>query len=192
MLNIGIDLDDTINNLAIGLMKSAKEYNQKNNINHNVKENEWDFDKAFGWDDSHTHKFLTEYVAKIMIGAEPKEGAVEVITKLKSAGNKIIIITARSESHAKNAYDISEKWLNKYNIPHNKLVINSYNKAKKCKENNIDIFIDDNMGHCENVYNTLKIPTYIFDSIYNKKDNNENIKRIFSWEEFYEEINKKM
>ena len=50
---IGIDLDDTINDLADQFIYYAKKYNQENLIDYDIKENEWDFDKAYGWDKKH-------------------------------------------------------------------------------------------------------------------------------------------
>ena len=44
--------------------------------------------------------------------------------------------------------------------------------------------------NCENVYKKLNIPTFMFDSVYNKKQENTHIKRVFSWEQIYNEIHK--
>ena len=49
---------------------------------------------------------------------EPIKGAKESIDKLVAKGWKIIIHTARPWSD----YDIIEKWLNKYEIPHRRIV----------------------------------------------------------------------
>ena len=40
-------------------------------------------------------------------------------------------------------HKICEKWLKDKQIEADKIVINGEDKAKECKENKIDIFIDD-------------------------------------------------
>jgi len=99
-----------------------------------------------------------------------------------------MIITAREESRVKDVYHISKEWLGKHAVPYDKLIINSTNKAERCIENNINIFIDDSIEHCENVQNNLRIPVYLFNSPYNQKHENTHIKRVFSWKEIYEEV----
>ena len=45
-MNIGIDIDDTINNLADILVISAKKYNMDQKIEHEIKEDKWNWDEA--------------------------------------------------------------------------------------------------------------------------------------------------
>lgn len=155
-MNIGIDLDDTINTLAPILLKYAIKYNKVKNINHEIKPHEWEFDKAFGWSEDHIKEFLDEYIIKVFKEAKPKKNAVKIIHKLRDEGHKIIVITARSEEHVKGVYNHCAEWLDKYHIVYDKIVVDSHDKAKKCKENDVDIFIDDNIDHCENVFNTMR------------------------------------
>ena len=138
----------------------------------------------------HIEEFLKKYSAKIFREVSPKEQAKEILKKLKEAGHTIIIITAREEKHVEELYLITHNWLKQHEIPFDKLIINSVDKAEKCKENHIDIFIDDSIKYCESVWKQMKTPVYLFDSVYNQMHENENIKRVFSWEEIYEEINK--
>jgi len=187
---IGIDIDDTINDLSSILVKYAIEYNQQTNIEHDIQAHEWEFEKAFGWDSENIKEFLEKYLYKAYIEAIPKENSVEVIKRLKEEGNKIIIITSRSDEEVKNSHYYSEQWLKSYGIPYDKLVLNSVDKAAKCIENNIDIFIDDRISHCKNVSRNARIPVYLFDSAYNKNHEDTGMKRVFSWLEVYNEIKK--
>lgn len=187
---IGIDLDDTINDLATIITKYGMEYNEQHNIQHEINPNEWDFDKAFGWTETDEIYFRKIYFPKILIEAEPKEKAPEIINKLKEEGHDIIIITARSLDHEPNMIKTSEEWLERYKIKYDNLVINSQNKAEKCLENKVDIFIDDGFNNCYNVYTNAKIPVYIFNSNYNQKQYHPGIERVYSWEEVYEIIQK--
>ena len=189
-MNIGIDLDDTIAETAKGFFYYGSKFNQERNINHKIQKKEWDFDKAFGWNEEHIEDFFKTYLEKLFTGLDPKQDAVDIINLLKREGHKIVVITARSVEHIKNAYEICDNWLKEHNIMVDKIVINGNDKAEKCKENDIDIFIDDSIYHCENVYNKLKIPVLLMNSWYNEKQEVNNIKRVFNWHEIYSEIKK--
>lgn len=187
-MNIGIDIDDTMNKLHDILIVKAKEFNEKENIDFKINENEWYWDKAFGWDDNQASKFLKENINEAYLNAGIKENAKQVINKLHTEGHKIIIITSRSEEHCENPYGISESWLKEKGIIFDKLIVDSMHKEKECLENNIDVFIDDHVGFCEGVSKT-KTKVLMFDSPYNKQETK--YKRVYSWDEIYEEINKK-
>ena len=63
-------------------------------------------------------------------------------------GHKIIIITARCSEFHDNPYLQSKEWLEKNNIEYDKLIVNAIEKGTICKEENIDIFIDDQLNNC--------------------------------------------
>ena len=187
-MNIGIDIDDTINKLSDILSKCAIKYNLDNEIEYNVQLDKWDFHEAFGWDEYHIKNFLEKHMRRCFEETGIKDGAKYYINKLKDEGNKIVIITARQEEHCADTYNISKNWLMKNGIKLDKLEVGCTNKVKECKENNIDIFIDDNAENCRAVSKILKIPVYLFDSIYNKSE--KDLKRVYTWEEVYMEIKK--
>ena len=187
-MRIGIDLDDTITKTDEILFKYAKKYNEEEKILFKINRGEWDWNKAFGWDEEKCETFFSRYLKKIFEEAEIKENAKEKINALKNDGNKIIIITARDTKSLKEVHKVCENWLinNKVNV--DKIVVDGEDKAQKCLENKIDIFIDDNVYNCESVYKNLKIPVLLMDSRYNKDYQNSNIKRVYNWNEIYNEI----
>jgi uncharacterized HAD superfamily protein len=56
------------------------------------------------------------------------------------------------------------------------------------KKENISIFIDDNIRNCSMVASSGYIKTYMFTTVANMHYENENIKRVNSWKEIYDEI----
>ena len=186
-MNIGIDIDDTINNLHEIIFEKGKEFNRKNNIIFDERPDEWHWDKAFGWDEELVSKFLKENIGKAYINAGIKKDAKDIINKLHEEGNKIIIITSRNEKHFGDPYDISKTWLDKHNIMFDKLIVGANDKADACLENNVDIFIDDHVDFCEGL-SKVNIRVLMFDSPYNQKETR--YKRVCSWKEVYKEINK--
>ena len=181
-MNIGIDIDDTINNLHDILIKKGTEFNEREKIDFKVNPSQWDFDKAFGWDELTAKKFMDENMENAYLNAGIKENAAEVINRLHTEGEKIIIITARK---IKDAYKISETWLKQKNVKFDKLIVGAEDKAKICLENNIDVFIDDLVNNCKKVSET-KAKVLMFNSPYNQEE--KECKRVYNWDEVYEEI----
>lgn len=184
-MNIGIDIDDTINELHDILMKKGEEFNKREKIDYQIQTDKWEWIDAFGWDEKTANKFIDENMENLYLNAKIKQNAEVVINKLHTEGNKIIIITARG---LKNADEISEKWLKEHNIKFDKLITNAKDKAKKCIENNIDVFIDDHARFLEGLLGT-KTKALLFDSPYNKQETKH--KRVYTWDEVYEEIKNK-
>lgn len=183
-MNIGIDIDDTINNLSDILVEYAIKYNNENSIKHEIKQYKYDFEEAFGWNKEQEEGFKEKYIGKCLSEATVKKGAREYIQKLKDEGNKIFIITARTpEETVQNIENISREWLERNGINQDKLEMGCLQKVSKCDENNIDVFIDDNIEHCRAVNSELGIPVILFDSIYNQDE--KELNRVYSWEEAY-------
>lgn len=187
-ITIGIDLDDTISSSNEMFIKYAKLYNKEKKINFKIDETQWDLDKSFGWNDNNYKEFCKQYLRILLNEAETKYNAAKKINKLKNEGYKIIIITSRNEKELNDMYSFTEKWLKNHNINYDKLIINSLQKEEECLKNKVNIFIDDNMKNCINVYKKLKIPVFLFDSLYNANDKYSNIERIYSWDEIYLKI----
>lgn len=186
-MNIGIDIDDTLNNLSDILLEYGIKYNKENSINHKIQKDRYDFEGAFGWNKEQEKDFLRKYIGTCLSQATIKTGAKEYIQKLKAEGHKIFIITARSpEETVENVKSISEEWLKKNGIEQDKLEMGCEQKVDKCRENEIDIFIDDNTIHCKSVHESLGIPVLLFDSIYNKGE--KELNRVYTWEQAYKEI----
>ena len=78
-------------------------------------------------------------------------------------------------------------WLKQKNINFDKLIVGATDKRKICLENEIDVFIDDNVEFCNSVL-TTKAKVLMFDSPCNQ--NETELKRVYSWDEIYKEIKK--
>ena len=72
----------------------------------------------------------------------------ETIDKLYEKGNTVYFITARGKGHT-SPYEVSKEFLDKHQIKYEDIIIDCTNKADKCQELNIDLFIDDSYRHCK-------------------------------------------
>lgn len=186
-MRIGIDIDDTITdtwpymvpiysrvfNIPIEeLSNSLPYYNSVKKLNLTV-------DEYF--------KIMQPYYEKNALNIPIKKDAKEVINTLKKEGHKIIFITARGKMYREPA-SITETYLEKNGIMYDKLIINATDKATICKNENIDLFIDDSYKHCLSV-SSVGIKVLMYNANYNK--NIKEFNHIASWNEVYDYINKK-
>ena len=130
--------------------------------------------------------FMKQYMHEIIMNATAKDGAKEVINKLKAEGHKIVIITSRNDEYFIEPYRNSELWLKKQGIMYDKLIVNGTDKAKECIENDIDVFIDDHTYFLDEVNQKTNTKIFMFDSPYNQECTNYT--RVNSWKEVYEKI----
>ena len=191
-MRIGLDIDDTICNTNFVLMKYAYKYNEETENRELLKYNTNDFSKVYGWNYKEVNSFFRKYYLDALKDIEPKFNVKEILTKLKNEGHEIIFITIRNDNECcgeDEAYRITEEWLKKYEIPYNELHIAISDKKSFCKENNIDVFMDDSEKNCIAV-SELGIKTFIAMNTFNLDFKNENIINIYSMNEFYQELQK--
>lgn len=190
-MNIGIDIDDTITKTSEETDIWAKEYTE-NILKRKFELQEIEiFDPMwakylYNWTEEEDRIFWDTYYEKIMESVKPKEDAIEVINNL-SKNNKIFIITARWDRKNGIIAKITKDWLEKNNIKYNELFLGHKDKRKIIQDNNIEVFIDDSLKTCMEIYE-MGIKTLIMDSRINKNMKEDKIERVFSWKEIETKI----
>mgnify|MGYP004644761709 CR=1 FL=1 len=152
-MNIGIDIDNTITEIQNELNKAAYDYAIKlgKNIDNNLQDidkNGDTYEEKFQFSYDELKYFLKNIQEDIANKAKPRDNAVDVINKLKKEGHKIVIITARDSEFHDNPYFFSKNWLDENNIKYDKIIVNARKKGIVCKNENIDLFIDDQLKNC--------------------------------------------
>lgn len=190
-MNIGIDIDDTIAKTSEETDIWAKEYTEK------VLKREFKLNKIeildpmwakhlYNWTVEEDKVFWDLYYEKIMESVKPKENAIEIINEL-SKNNKIYIITARWDRDNGIISQITKRWLEQNKINYTELFLGHLDKRKIVKENNIELFIDDSLKTCREI-SQMKIRTLIMNSRINQNIEEDNIERVFSWEDIESKI----
>ena len=188
-MKIGIDIDNCISNfddvLLEEYLKHDKELRNTGIINdkpHHITVG------MFDWSKEENDEFYYNNIQRIAMSLKPLNNAKEVIDKLKADGNEIYIITSRDNGEYINPEKMTREWLEKYDIYFDKLILTGrHEKGPICKENNIDIMIEDSIKNCEDIENN-GVKCYIMDTRYNKHETR--FERVKRWNEIYSKISK--
>ncbi len=172
-MKIGIDIDNTICSTDEVIDIKIKEY---------IKEHGMSHEEFFG-DSSNMDKFYKEKILEVIAEDPVKDDFLRVLNKLK-VNNEIIIVTARNEKLVKiyqSMRQATKDWLAKNNIYYDKYFDDAYieGKVKVCKDEAIDIIIDDDINN----YLAFKengIKTLLFDDRGKYLDV---VDRVGSWKE---------
>ena len=186
-MRIGIDIDGVMVNIEEFMLDYGSKYFIRQNVNL-VAPDGYDihdiFDVSKEYEDEFWDKFIQIYLKK-----RPREFVGEVIRKLKSDGNKIFIITARSTENkyisAKKMQEDTIAWLKEYNIDYDEIIFTS-DKVSACVDNHIDLMIEDSNSNIKAISEIL--PVIVFDAKYNKSANGRNIYRAYTWYDVYYQI----
>ncbi len=195
---IGIDFDDVLFSCNEMLLPF---HNNRYGTNH-VKDNVGTYYLHDLWKCTREEAYarvIEFYNSKEHDSMKPIEGAVDAINQL-SKRYELFIITARPPE----AEEVTKKLLKHFQTDKNKSwnmifkklhftgTVDGKNhiitKAEVCKNENIDIFIDDHINNVINVSLT-GIPSILLDQPWNKDEVlPNNVKRLYSWEEIVMEI----
>lgn len=182
-MNIGIDIDDTITDTFDYLMPYIAEYFdvdieylKNNNISYSNLPEKWKKDEI---------NFAKKYYDEVILDTPIKPNASSYIKKIKDLGNTIFIITARDKNLYTDPYKTTLEQLRKNKIYPDKLFC-TFNKVQVCIDEQIDLFIDDSIEHCQKVSNS-GIQTLLFNNKINL-NKTVNLNKVNNWKEIYEYI----
>ena len=191
---IGIDIDDTTVVTVESMVKYGDKYDtevlnreaKKDNLGR-IKDRYY-MNALYGWTEEEKFAFFDMYYKNVLEVCYPLPNASEIINKLKQEGNEIIFITARL-TNIKNCEteNITKETFRKYNIPYDKLIMNVDDKLKFCKENDVEVFIEDSYETCKSLQEN-GIKAYLMTTKMNRNIVDEKIERVSSWNEVYEKI----
>lgn len=191
---IGIDIDDTTVVTVESMVKYGDKYDtevlnreaKKDNLGR-IKDRYY-MKALYGWTEEEKFAFFDMYYKNVLEECYPLPNASEIINRLKQEGNEIIFITARL-TNIKNCETekITKETFRKYNIPYDKLIMNVDDKLKFCKENDVEVFIEDSYETCKNLQEN-GIKAYLMTTKMNRNIVDDKIERVSSWDEVYEKI----
>lgn len=182
-MRIGVDIDDTITNSWECLIPYySKLFGIPETVLHTSPPYHNSVKHLITLDDY--FKVLKPVYDEVIPNVTLKDDVKETIDKLYEMGHKVYFITARGTDHT-DPYKVSKDYLDKHGIKYEKIIVGSLDKVKVCKEEQIDLLIDDSRKHCLAVSQS-GIETLLFETYYNKDC--QELKHVKSWKEIYEYI----
>lgn len=189
-MRIGVDID--------GVLTNIEEYMFDHGVKF-FKEKGYDLKNPFAYYTSEQYEVPKEYGTEFWkeftfdyFSLPPRKFAVEVLKKLQDEGNEIIIITARGSGEdelalgRQKSIDCTLEWLEKFNIKPSKIFFERGSKLKCCKENKIDVMIEDSPTNLTELSKEFKCIAY--NCLYNMNIKNDNVIRCYSWYDIYYKI----
>lgn len=188
-MKIGIDLDGVVFDTETLWATLAEIYDCKElGRNSIVRKGEPRVQEKYNWTENELNNYFDRYIDIKDFNIIP--GAKEVIKLLRDEGNELIVITARGSfgNLSKNQI-IAQNKLKSENLKFDKFYWNQKEKLRVCKDEKIDIMIDDNYHICETLCKN-NIKTLYFRAIGRKEAlQNNNIIEVYTWGEIYRYIN---
>lgn len=191
-MKIGIDLDGVI----FDSEKDLRIYQELYDIyvlkqNTKVNESEVRLQKRYEWSDEIFMDFLDRYHALVIKESNYMPGAKMILKMLKEEGHELIIVTARGGINSK-IIDLTKERLNKDNMDiFDKYYYAVKDKAEVCKNENIDIMIDDSDVNCKNTSENHIETIYLKDAPSYDMEENNYLKVLYNWGEIYRYLKEK-
>ena len=186
-MRIGIDIDNCISNFDDVLLEEYIKHDKELRNTGIINDKPYHITVGmFDWSKEENDDFYYNNIQRIAMSLKPLNNAKEIIDKLKADGNEIYIITSRDNGEYINPEKMTREWLEKYEIYFDKLILTGkHEKGPVCKENNIDIMIEDSTKNCEDI-EANGVKCYMMNTRYNK--HKTRFERVKTWKEIYSKI----
>lgn len=187
-MNIGLDLDGVVYDTEDWFRVESCFYNKMINGKDMIAPDEVKSYKRYNWTKEQVDEFLQTYLLNIEMNAPIKYKAREVIQSLKDDGHKIYVVTSRGIVFEEEI-ELTKKRFEKDNLHFNKVIFSGADKVKACKENNIDVIVEDYYDYVLELANN-GIKVLYFRGATLKTINHPNVTEVRNWGDIYIEINK--
>ena len=186
-MNIGIDLDgvvfDTENELRIMTLIQDVEEGGVGEID---RENAH-FYGRLSWDKEKEENYYLSHLEDLEMTSRVMFGAKYVIKKLREKGHKLFVITNRGNTDPREV-EFSNKRLKNEGIEFDGYFYHAKDKDIVCKENNIDLFIDDYYDNILRVKNAGFKCLFYRDQILKFFENDPLVHEVRNWADIYFEV----
>lgn len=188
-MKIGIDLDGVIFD-SEKLYRIYSELYDMQDLNKNslINNQAVRFQDRYSWSENEANGFIKKYHRKITESSNVMPGAKDIIPLLKQEGDTLIVITARGKIN-KDLIPVTIERLKENNLD----IFEKYywgvdNKEEICKQENIELMIDDSNINCEKIANSHIHTIYLKDAPSFDVQESEYLKVLYNWGEIYRYI----
>lgn len=181
-MNIGIDLDGVVYNSENWFMAFAEIYDIEHNKKGIVNKNENHFQIRYGLTDEQTKEMRLKYLP-VQMRESPLMPYAKDTLALLSKKHNTMFITSRGTVDASHI-EITKERLKQDNLDGYKIIFSKNSKVQVCKENQIDIMVDDSYNVVKELAeNGITCLQFITDN--NKMVEYSNVVPVYNWGEIY-------
>ena len=190
-MKIGIDLDGVV----IDSETTFRTYEEIFDIdvlkgNNLINKEEPKFQARYNWTNEQEKEFIEKYFLTVSKESNLMSGFIGVYNLLKVQGHEFVVITARG-GFVKEMKDDAIRLLEENNIKFDKYYWNVEDKLEICKNEKVDIMIDDDWKIIKRLVDNEVKTLYFRDTNLMKLEENEYIKEVNNWGEIYRYIKEK-
>ena len=187
-MKIGIDLDGVV----IDSETTFRTYEEIFDIdilkgNNLINKKEPKFQARYNWTNEQEKEFIEKYFMTVSKESNLMSGFVGIYNLLKEQGHEFVVITARG-GFIKEMKDDAIRLLEENNIKFDKYYWNVEDKLEICKNEKVDIMIDDDWKIIKRLADNEVKTLYFRDTNLMKLEENKYIKEVNNWGEIYRYI----
>ena len=187
-MKIGIDLDGVV----IDSETTFRTYEEIFDIdvlkgNHLINKEEPKFQARYNWTNEQEKEFIEKYFMTVSKESNLMSGFIGIYNLLKEQGHEFVVITARG-GFVKEMKDDAIRLLEEKNIKFDKYYWNVDDKLEICKNEKVDIMIDDDWKIIKRLADNEVKTLYFRDTNLMKLEENKYIKEVNNWGEIYRNI----
>ena len=187
-MKIGIDLDGVV----IDSETTFRTYEEIFDIdvlkgNHLINKEEPKFQARYNWTNEQEKEFIEKYFLIVSKESNLMSGFIGIYNLLKEQGHEFVVITARG-GFVKEMKDDAIRVLEEKNIKFDKYYWNVDDKLEICKNEKVDIMIDDDWKIIKRLADNEVKTLYFRDTNLMKLEENKYIKEVNNWGEIYRYI----
>ena len=187
-MKIGIDLDGVV----IDSETTFRTYEEIFDIdvlkgNHLINKEEPKFQARYNWTNEQEKEFIEKYFLIVSKESNLMSGFIGIYNLLKEQGHEFVVITARG-GFVKEMQDDAIRLLEEKNIKFDKYYWNVDDKLEICKNEKVDIMIDDDWKIIKRLADNEVKTLYFRDTNLMKLEENKYIKEVNNWGEIYRYI----
>lgn len=190
-MKIGIDLDGVV----IDSETTFRTYDEIFDVdtlkgNNLINKEEPKFQARYNWTEEQEKEYIEKFFLKVSQESNLMSGFIAVYNLLKEQGHEFVVITARGDL-VKEMKDDAIRLLNENNIKFDKYYWQVSDKLEICKNEKVDIMIDDDWRIIKKLADNQVKTLYFRDTNLVKLEENEYIKEVNNWGEIYRYIREK-
>lgn len=187
-MKIGIDLDGVVIDSET-TFRTYEEIFDVNVLKNNnlIDKEEPKFQARYSWNKEQEQEFIEKYFLKVSKESNLMSGFIAVYNLLKEQGHQFVVITARG-GFVKQMKDDAIRLLEENNIKFDKYYWKIEDKLEICKNENVDIMIDDDWKVIKKLADNKVKTLYFRDTNLKRLEENEYLKEVNNWGEIYRYI----